>query len=84
MDAGKYVDAQWECVEVLLNGFFFFNEIRRPLIKNRCEISMRVKVRMKYLSISLPVEEFLDSFSLRQWHPTPVLCLENPMDRGAR
>ena len=19
----------------------------------------------------------------RQWHPTPVLCLENPMDRGA-
>ena len=24
-----------------------------------------------------------DSIQRRQWHPTPVLCLENPMDGGA-
>ena len=44
MTAGKCVDAQWECVEVI-----FFNEIRRPLIKNKCQIvdveSMRGKIR---------------------------------------
>ena len=24
-----------------------------------------------------------DLFQRRQWHPTPVLCLENPTDAGA-
>ena len=26
---------------------------------------------------------FLAIYQRRQWHPTPVLCLENPMDGGA-
>ena len=51
LDAGRCMDAPWECVEVLYNGFHFFNEIRKPLIKNKCEIvdleSMRGKVSMK-------------------------------------
>lgn len=48
VDAGKCVDVQWVCVEVLLNGICF-NERRRPLIKNKCQIvdveSMRGKIR---------------------------------------
>lgn len=58
---------------------FFFNEIRRPLINNRCEIvdveSMSGKVRMKYLSINLSVEEFLDSFSLNYTYQFSPLYL---------
>ena len=30
-----------------------------------------------------PLSVILDIKWRRQWHPTPVLCLENPMDGGA-
>ena len=33
--------------------------------------------------LSTQIKYLLVKQRRRQWHPTPVLCLENPMDRGA-
>ena len=33
--------------------------------------------------INIYLIDTLSQIQRRQWHPTPVLCLENPMDGGA-
>ena len=60
------------------------------------EVGVGVGVLRHYLAFSMiqtDVSKFISGSSAfsksslyiwrRQWHPTPVLCLENPMDGGA-
>ena len=66
--------------------FFFFQEISTDL-----RIGQKVRWKkggffcepLDEFRRKERVEEVLYKFRRRQWQPTPVFCLENPMDRGA-